>query len=57
MLFPGIDAPPGCWDIVNTSKQSRALVAKGADLYMLDYDGQCEKQVNFSYELSLTNFL
>jgi len=46
-VFSGIDAPPGCWDIINNSKQSRALVAKDANLYMLDYDGQCEKQVRF----------
>jgi hypothetical protein len=46
-MIAGFDAPPGCWAIINTSTQSKALVAREADLYMLDYSGQCEKQVSF----------
>lgn len=45
-MFAGIDAPPGCWAIVNTNTQTKALVAREADLYVLDYTGQCEKQVS-----------
>jgi len=43
--IPGLDVPPSCWSIINTTAQSKALVAKELDLYLLNLDGQCEKQV------------
>jgi hypothetical protein len=41
----GTEAPPSCWSIINTSSQAKALVAKDDNLYLLNCDGQCEKQV------------
>ena len=40
----GIDAPPSCWSVVSTSSHTRVLLAKEADLYLLDSGGLCEKQ-------------
>jgi len=41
----GIDAPPSCWSVISTSSDTRVLLAKEADLYLLDSGGLCEKQV------------
>ena len=43
-IHPGAETPISCWAIVNHDRQSRALVAKNSDLYLLDHGGQCEQQ-------------
>ncbi len=44
--FAGLDAPPSSWVIINQDRQTRALVAKDAELYLLDHGGQYQEQVN-----------
>ena len=40
----GMDSAPTCWCIINRDRQSRALLAKDADLYLLDHGGQYQQQ-------------
>ncbi|XP_014676105.1 PREDICTED: vacuolar protein sorting-associated protein 16 homolog [Priapulus caudatus] len=41
--IPGLDAPPSSWAVFNVDRQTRALVAKDADLYLLDQE-ECQQQ-------------
>jgi len=41
----GIDAPPSCWSVISTTAHTRVLLAREADVYLLDSGGLCEKQV------------
>ena len=41
----GIDAPPSCWSVISTSAHTRVLLAREADLYLLDSGGLCDKQM------------
>lgn len=37
---PGLDGAPSCWAVLTQDRQSKVLVANGADLFILDY-GTC----------------
>jgi len=50
--IPGLDAPPSCWAIINQERQTKALVAKDTNLYLVDHGGQYEQQYP---QLSTTN--
>ena len=41
----GLDSPPSSWCIINQDRQTRALVAKEGDLFLLDQGGQYQEQV------------
>lgn len=41
---PGLQSPPSSWTIINLDRQSRALVAKGSELYLIDHGGQLQLQ-------------
>ncbi|KAL5009442.1 hypothetical protein ScPMuIL_011747 [Solemya velum] len=41
---PGLQNVPSSWTILNIDRQSRALVAKGADLFLVDRGGQYQMQ-------------
>ncbi|ELU17286.1 hypothetical protein CAPTEDRAFT_168734 [Capitella teleta] len=41
---PGLNKPPSCWTMINQDRQSRALVARDNEIYLLDHGGQCEQQ-------------
>ncbi|CAH1775290.1 unnamed protein product [Owenia fusiformis] len=41
---PGLNKPPSSWAIINHERQSRALVAKDAELYLVDHGGQYTEQ-------------
>ena len=41
---PGLQTPPSSWTIINLDRQSRALVAKGNELYLIDHGGQFQIQ-------------
>ena len=42
-----MDSPPSSWCIINQDRQTRALVAKEGDLFLLDQGGQYQEQVIF----------
>ena len=44
----GLMAPPGSWAIINQERQCQALVAKEADLFLLDHGGQYQEMVKIS---------
>ncbi|KAJ8307571.1 hypothetical protein KUTeg_015655 [Tegillarca granosa] len=41
---PGLNSKPSSWTIINLDRQSRALVAKGNELYLIDHGGQYQLQ-------------
>ncbi|CAG2220360.1 VPS16 [Mytilus edulis] len=41
---PGLQTEPSSWTIINLDRQSRALVAKGKELYLIDHGGQFQYQ-------------
>ncbi|XP_052092868.1 vacuolar protein sorting-associated protein 16 homolog isoform X1 [Mytilus californianus] len=41
---PGLQTAPSSWTIINLDRQSRALVAKGKELYLIDHGGQFQYQ-------------
>ncbi|XP_013393973.1 vacuolar protein sorting-associated protein 16 homolog [Lingula anatina] len=41
---PGLQAPPSSWAIINQDRQTRALVAKENELFLLDHGGQYQQQ-------------
>ena len=46
-----MDSPPSSWCILNLDRQTRALVAKEGDLYLVDHGGQYQEQVAKLYEM------
>ena len=42
--FLGVERAPTCWTLIHRERQTRALVAAGADLFLLDHGGQCSQQ-------------
>ncbi|XP_041371955.1 vacuolar protein sorting-associated protein 16 homolog isoform X2 [Gigantopelta aegis] len=42
--IPGLNSAPSSWAIINMDRQSRALVAKEAELYLVDHGGQYQQQ-------------
>ena len=49
-----MEAPPSSWAILNQDRQTRALVAKDAELFLLDHGGQYQEQVRH-FVLQLSN--
>ncbi|KAK3106315.1 hypothetical protein FSP39_017525 [Pinctada imbricata] len=41
---PGLQSAPSSWVVINLDRQSRALVAKGSELFLIDHGGQYEAQ-------------
>ncbi|XP_019620380.1 PREDICTED: vacuolar protein sorting-associated protein 16 homolog isoform X4 [Branchiostoma belcheri] len=42
---PGLDAPPSSWVVISQDRQSRVLLARENDLYLLDHGGQYSRQL------------
>lgn len=49
MNISGLQTEPSSWTIINLDRQSRALVAKGKELYLIDHGGQFQYQVDDVY--------
>ncbi|XP_033732936.1 vacuolar protein sorting-associated protein 16 homolog [Pecten maximus] len=41
---PGLQTAPSSWAVLNLDRQSRALVAKGHELFLIDHGGQYQNQ-------------
>ncbi|KAI8484680.1 Vacuolar protein sorting-associated protein 16 [Branchiostoma belcheri] len=44
VVVSGLDAPPSSWVVISQDRQSRVLLARENDLYLLDHGGQYSRQ-------------
>ncbi len=52
VVCAGLDVPPSSWCVITQERQTRALLAKEGELFLLDHGGQCQEQVRLSVMLS-----
>lgn len=45
LVFSGLSSAPSSWAVINLDRQSRALIAKGSELCLIDHGGQYQVQV------------
>lgn len=45
-VYSGLSSAPSSWAVINLDRQSRALIAKGSELCLIDQGGQYQVQVH-----------